>query len=289
MTQVFYWNPAAPTSGKARLTRGEVKAVFDADQVRHLASAGGGDTWWIERGGKQSVVKIPTGDYKLSWVNREVEGLKRGACDNLVRVESVEQVTFSIGKRVVITFEYIGGLVIDEAIRTERWPSPDQVRELLRGVLSGLAVLHGHDAVHRDIKPANLALRDGDWSRPVILDLGLARLLDVEEITKYPAVLGTKEFMAPEVIQGARAQKGTDLWSLGIVTFILLTHEHPFYGGHDDRVNDFEALERIEAGPPDLGVHIPTDMCGLVRRWLAVDPDERGTAVEGIAALNVAT
>jgi hypothetical protein len=71
MTHVFYWDPAAPTSGKARLTRGEVKAVFDADQVRHLASAGGGGTWWIERRGKQSVVKIPTSDYKLSWVDRE--------------------------------------------------------------------------------------------------------------------------------------------------------------------------------------------------------------------------
>ena len=288
MMHVFYWDPAAPTSGIARLTRGEVQAVFDADKVRHLASAGGGDTWWIERGGKQSVVKIPTGDHQLTWVAREVEGLKRGACDNLVRVESVEQVTFSIGKRVVITFEYIDGLVVDETIRAGQWPSPNEVRGLLRGVLSGLAILHGHDAVHRDIKPGNLALRDGDWSRPVILDLGLARLLDVEEITKYPAVLGTKEFMAPEVIQGARAEKGADLWSLGIVAYVLLTHDHPFYGGYDDRANDVEALERIEAGPPDLGVHIPTDMCGLVRRWLAVDPDERGTAVEAIAALDVA-
>lgn len=289
MTLVFYWNPTAPTSGKAALTRGEVKAVFDADRVRHLASAGGGDTWWIERNGKQSVVKIPTSDYKLSWVDREVEGLKRGACDNLVRVESVEQVTFSIGKRVVITFEYIDGRVLDDVVRTGRWPSPDEVRKLLRGVLSGLAVLHGRETVHRDVKPANLALRDGDWSRPVILDLGLARLLDEKGITKYPVALGTEEFMAPEVIQGARAQKGTDLWALGIVTYILLTHDHPFYGGYDDRVNDVEALERIEGGPPELGVHVPSDLRGLVSRWLAVDPDERGTAVEGIAALGVAT
>jgi hypothetical protein len=139
VTLVFYWYPAAPTSRKAALTHGELKAVFDADRVRHLASAAGGDTWWIERKGRQSVVKIPTSDYKLSWVDREVEGLRRGACDNLVRVESVESVTFSIGKRVVITFEYVDGLVIDDAIRTNRWPSPDQVRELLRGVLSGLA------------------------------------------------------------------------------------------------------------------------------------------------------
>lgn len=287
MTLVFYWNPTAPTSGKARLTRGEVKAVFDADRVRHLASAAGGDTWWIERKGKQSVVKIPTSDYKLSWVDREVEGLKRGACDNLVRVESVEGVTFSIGKRVVITFEYVDGLVVDDAIRTGRWPSPDQVRELLRGVLSGLVVLHHRETVHRDVKPANLALRGGDWSRPVILDLGLARLLDEQGITKYPAALGTEEFMAPEVILGARAQKGSDLWSLGIVTYILLARDHPFYGRYDDRVNDAEALERIEAGARELGEHIPSDLRGLVSRWLAVDADERGNALEGMAALDV--
>lgn len=87
----------------------------------------------------------------------------------------------------------------------------------------------------------------------MILDLGLARLLDEKGITKYPVALGTEEFMAPEVIQGARARKGTDLWSLGIVTYILLTHDHPFYGGYDDRVNEVEALERIEIGHPQLG------------------------------------
>jgi serine/threonine protein kinase len=286
MTQVFYWDPAAPTSGNARLTRGEVKAVFDADDVRHLASAGGGDTWWIQRRGRQSVVKIPTADYKLSWVDREVEGLKRGACDNLVRLESVEGVTFSIGKRTVITFEYIDGLVVDEAIRTGRWPTLDEVRGLLRGVLSGLAVLHGRDAVHRDVKPANLALRDGDWFRPVILDLGLTRLLDTKGITKYPIALGTAEFMAPEVIEGARAERGADLWSLGIVAFILLAHDHPFYGGYDDRVNDVEALERIAAGPPELGADTPPDLRSLIRRWLAVDPGDRGTAIDAIAALD---
>lgn len=289
MTLVFYWDPVAPTSRKATLTRGQVKAVFDADRVRHLASAAGGDTWWIERHGKESVVKIPTSDYKLSWVAREIEGLKRGACDNVVRVEGVEQVTFSIGKRVVITFEYVEGLVIDEAIRTDQWPSSAQVREFLRGVLSGLVVLHGGETVHRDMKPANLLLRSGDWSRPVILDLGLARILDENGITRYPAAVGTEEFVAPEVIEGARAQKAADLWSFGVLVYILLTHDHPFYGGYDDRVNDVEALERIDAGPPDLGIDIPSDLCGLVSRWLAADPNERGTAVEGVAALDAAT
>jgi serine/threonine-protein kinase len=286
MTLVFYWDPTARTSRKAALTRGEIKAVFDADDVRHLASAAGGDTWWIERKGKQSVVKIPTSDYKLSWVDREVEGLKRGACDNLVRVESVEGITFSIGNRAVITFEYIDGVVVDEAIRTDQWPSPDEVRGLLRGVLSGLAVLHGREAVHRDLKPANLALRNGDWSRPVILDLGLTRLLDAKGITSYPIALGTTEFMSPEVVEGARAQKGSDLWSLGVVGHILLARDHPFYGGYDDRVNEVEALERIEAGPRELGHEIPSDLRDLIRRWLAVDPDDRGTSLEALAALD---
>jgi len=288
MTLVFYWDPAAPTSGKATLSRGQVKAVFDADGVRHLASAAGGDTWWIERHGRGSVVKIPTSDYKLSWVAREIEGLKRGACDNIVRVEGVEQVTFSIGKRVVITFEYVEGLVIDEAIRTGQWPSSGQVREFVRGVLSGFVVLHGAETVHRDVKPANLVLRNGDWSRPVILDLGLARILDEKGITKYPVAVGTEEFMAPEVIEGARAQKATDLWSFGVVTYILLTRAHPFCGGYDDRVNDVEALERIATGPPGLDADIPSDLRSLVCRWLAVDPYDRGTAVDALATLEAA-
>ena len=185
----------------------------------------------------------------------------------------------------MITFEYIHGMVLDEAIRTACWPSTDEVRKLVRGVLSGLSVLHGHETVHRDIKPANLALRDGDWARPVILDLGLARLLDEKGITRYPVALGTEEFMAPEIIRGARAQKETDLWSLGVVTYILLTRSHPFYGPYDERVDEMEALERISAGYAPLDSRVPTDLQDVTRRSLAANADDRGTALDLLSRL----
>jgi len=120
----------------------------------------------------------------------------------------------------------------------------------------------------------------------VILDLGLARLLDEKGITKYPVALGTEEFMAPEIIRGARAQKETDLWSLGVVTYILLTRSHPFYGGYEERVDEVEALERIEIGHPRLGDQVPGDLRSLVTRSLAVEPNERGSALEAIAGLD---
>ena len=283
MSLVFFWDPRIPTSVQPRLTRGEVKAVYDADDVRHLGSGAGGDSWLIERQGHCSVVKIPTSDYRLSWVAREIEGLKRGACERLVQVESVEQVTFSIGARVVITFEYINGQIVDQAIAQQRWPASSDVAEFLRGALEGLAVLHARNTVHRDIKPANIALRQSMWSEPVILDLGLARLLDEKSITRYPAALGTEEFMAPEIIEGARAQPSADLWSLGVVAHILLSHEHPFYDGYADRLNQWEALDRISRGPRPLPTEIPTFLERHVGRWLSPDPERRGSAAESLA------
>ena len=62
--------------------------------------------------------------------------------------------------------------------------------------------MHAADLLHRDLKPANVALRSGDYGQPVILDLGFAKLLDIESITKYPTLIGTTLYMAPEQLRG---------------------------------------------------------------------------------------
>jgi serine/threonine protein kinase len=151
------------------------------------------------------------------------------------------------------------------------------LRSFLSGTLSGLEVLHQHEAVHRDVKPPNIALRDGLWTEPVLLDLGLARLLDEQPITRYPVALGTPAFMAPEVIQGSRAGKPADVWSLGVVAHILATGRHPFYGGYADRLDETEALERLVKGPEAM-TSVPPDIETLILRMLSFEANQRSSA-----------
>ena len=276
---VFYFEPSRHKPLRPRLSVGEVKGIFLADEVRHLGTGAGGDTWLIRRSGTDLAVKMFTrDDYQLSWVDREIRGLQRGASRHVVRVERVEQVRFSIGNKVIIYFEYIDGAMLDSVIREGHWPTIAEVESFARGVLDGLSVLHANDVVHRDIKPANIALRDAAWDSRVILDLGLARLLDETSITPYPQPVGTPSFMAPEVIRGGRAKRESDLWSLGVILYVLLSRRHPFYGRYADRFDDHEALAAIARGPSPLPISVPARLAALVERLLSPAPSGRGTA-----------
>ena len=79
-----------------------------------------------------------------------------------------------------------------------------------------------------------------------------AGVLDETSITPYPQPVGTPSFMAPEVIRGGRAKKESDLWSLGVILYVLLSRRHPFYGRYADRFDDHEALAAIARGPSPL-------------------------------------
>ena len=110
--------------------------------------------------------------------------------------------------------------------------------------------------VHRDIKPGNIALRDGDWSRPVLLDLGLARSADEATITVYPAAVGTAWYMAPEQLEGRRARKAADLFAVGVDRARGPGRRHPFYDdGASYTYADMTAL--IAKGPHPLPAGTP--------------------------------
>lgn len=264
------------------LTVDEVTAAFGVPGARPLGRGAFGETWRLEhadgtwRAGK--VILSPT--YPPARLDREVEGLRRVDSPHVVALHDTRTITLPRGDRAALVFEYVPGGDVDAPLRAGERVAPLDVARFALGVLTGLEALHAVDTVHRDIKPANIAIRNGDWASPVLLDLGLARVLDRASLTTYPALIGTTLFMAPEQLRQERARKAADVFAVGVVAHLLLTGQHPFFEGRTN-LSLPEAVKLIEDGPQPLPETVPPDLAGIVHRLLHANPAERGSARRG--------
>ncbi len=177
------------------------------------------------------------------------------------------------GGRQYIVFEYVDGENLKELVAREGPLPVRRALELAIQVGEGLACAHDHGVVHRDVKPQNVLL-NGD-GRAKVTDFGIARSLDVDHgMTQTGTVIGTSNYIAPEQASGRAVDERTDIYSLGVVLFELLTGDVPFPGESFVAV----ALRHVHEEPPsvlELRPDVPSRVAQLVDRALAKDPDER--------------
>ena len=146
-----------------------------------------------------------------------------------------------------IVFEYIHGENL-KALIERRGPAPvTTALELAMQIARGLSFAHQQGLVHRDVKPQNILL-NGDGQAKVT-DFGIARSLDMQHgMTQTGTVLGTSDYIAPEQAQGQRVDEHTDVYSLGVVLYEMLTNEVPFPGENFVAV----AMRHINEEPPPI-------------------------------------
>jgi len=184
--------------------------------------------------------------------------------------------------RQYIVFEHVDGENLKELVaRNGRLPLRQAV-ELTLSVADGLAFAHQHGLVHRDVKPQNVLLsREGEVK---VTDFGIARSLDVEHgVTQTGTVLGTGEYLAPEQASGSPVSPATDVYSLGVVLWELLTGDVPFAGENFVAV----ALRHVNEPPPSLRKQrpdVPWRLDAAVERALAKDPARRFPSMAAFAA-----
>lgn len=223
-----------------------VAAALGVPQVTFLGAGSFGDTWQV---GSTAVKILCVDGYPQDRVDREVSGLRRVNSDHVVKLLDTGTVNLGGKPRTTLTFEYVPGGDLQDPLDAGRRPSPAEARALLLGLLTGLRDMHSADGtVHRDIKPQNVALRDGRWDAPVILDLGLAKAVTELTVTQYPARMGTAFYMSPEQLTGDRARKASDLFSVGVTVRHVITGAHPFYPASDSLT--WDDLIRLSGQPP---------------------------------------
>jgi serine/threonine protein kinase len=130
-----------------------------------------------------------------------------------------------------IAMEYIEGETLKQILKRDGPFSQDKATEIIIAVAEALAEAHKKGVIHRDIKSDNIMITRAGVVK--VMDFGLAKLKDAPTITKSKSPMGTVGYMSPELIQEKKIDHRTDLWSLGVVLFEMLTGEMPFKGDSD--------------------------------------------------------
>jgi beta-lactam-binding protein with PASTA domain/predicted Ser/Thr protein kinase len=179
-----------------------------------------------------------------------------------------------------IAMEYLDGRSLKELI-VQRGPAPITVSvEYARQILSALRFAHRHGIVHRDIKPHNV-LVDAD-GRVKVTDFGIARA-GASQMTEAGSIVGTAQYLSPEQARGTDVDQRSDLYSLGIVLYELLTGTLPFNGDTPVEIA-MKHLSTIPEAPSARRPDVPRDLDLIVTRALAKDPDDRYQSAEEMDA-----
>ncbi|MDX1643045.1 MAG: protein kinase [Thermoanaerobaculia bacterium] len=144
--------------------------------------------------------------------------------------------------------------------------------EIARQLCGAIARAHDAGIVHRDLKPSNIMMtKQGDVA---IVDFGLAKLAGEISLTQTGATLGTTAYMSPEQLQGKDLDFRTDLWSLGVIIYQLLTGKYPFNGDYDQALQR-SILEDEPQPPSEVSPDLPQYIDAVMSRLLAKDREER--------------
>ena len=181
-----------------------------------------------------------------------------------------------------IAMEYVRGRTLFKVLRDEGPIAEARVARIMQQVARSLREAHALGVIHRDMKPANVVLVEGgdEPDRVKVLDFGLVKDVtgreDAEDLTQQGLFMGSPKYMAPEQILGNEVSPATDVYSLGIVAYELLTGQVPF-----DRGTSVKTLmAHVNDPPPPLAEANPEalvslDMQSIVSRCLAKDTADR--------------
>lgn len=176
-----------------------------------------------------------------------------------------------------IVMEYVDGMTLKQYIQAFSPIPVEKALDIMKQITSALALAHQNHIVHRDIKPHNVLIDHEDNVK--ITDFGIAMALSATSITQTNSVLGSVHYLSPEQARGGMANKKSDIYSLGIVMFELLTGRLPFSGESAVSI----ALKHLQSETPSprrWNPAIPQSVENIVLKATAKDPFHRYASVE---------
>ncbi len=171
-----------------------------------------------------------------------------------------------------ITMEYVEGRDLRVILREREKLPPEETVRIIAQVCRALEAAHAAGVVHRDLKPQNIMLDAKD--RVYVMDFGIAHSLETPGMTQTGALMGTPEYMSPEQAKGIKVDPRSDLFSLGIIFYELLTGISPFKA--DTALATLLKRTQERAQPPaEIDPAIPKAISDVVMKCLEIDRDQR--------------
>ena len=172
-----------------------------------------------------------------------------------------------------IIMQFVPGPSLKAYIREEGPLTVDEAVEFTREILEGLAAIHSAGIIHRDVKPQNVLLTETNQAK--LTDFGIARLGSVETgLTESGTALGTAAYMAPEQASGQAVSPATDLYSVGVIMYEMLTGRLPFPGENPVQVM-YRHVNELPPPPRSINRSIPLTTEAFILRALAKNPSDR--------------
>ncbi|MDZ5474388.1 Stk1 family PASTA domain-containing Ser/Thr kinase [Bacillus sp. 31A1R] len=205
--------------------------------------------------------------------HREAQSATSLAHPNIVNI-------FDVGEEdsiYYIVMEYVAGQTLKQYIQQHPSIQVEEVIDIMQQLTSAISHAHQNHIIHRDIKPHNILI-DGNGNVK-ITDFGIAMALSATSITQTNSVLGSVHYLSPEQARGGMANRKSDIYSLGIVMFELLTGRLPFSGESAVSI----ALKHLQSETPSLrrwNPSIPQSVENIVLKATAKDPFHRYNSVD---------
>jgi serine/threonine protein kinase len=171
-----------------------------------------------------------------------------------------------------ITMEYVHGDDLKAIIRKFGQLSPGQALAIAKQVCEGLGEAHRLGIVHRDLKSQNIMIDEEGNAR--IMDFGIARSLKGKGITGAGIIIGTPEYMSPEQVEGKEVDQRSDIYSLGLILYEMVTGRVPFEGDTPFTVGVKQKSEKPN-DPKQLNPNLPDDLSRVILRCLEKDKTDR--------------
>lgn len=207
----------------------------------------------------------------------EIKVLKSLDHPNIIKLED----TFESTQRIYMVMEMMRGGELFDYVVEKGTLSEEEASKLVRSITSAVAHMHNQDIIHRDLKPENLLLtHTGSDAEVKLIDFGLAKVMRESVASSF---LGTKGYLAPEMLQRHSYDKAIDMWALGVIVFVLLCGCLPFDDDSSKIPSETAARKKFTLRFPKWAASLSTSAKDLLHNLLEINPKTRYTADQALA------